>query len=175
MGAALFPRQRLLCHVFDADAGKRCRKHALGFLQGRADDGTDQAWAAGRRTFDLLRGTGGAQDIFRANGALRARQLVAAARAADAFEDARMHQCLQNRFEMAWWQLMTGGKGLGRYRSPFSMDRNVKNSGDSENTLTGYQRHLRHRSRLQQLALVVVIYRSRAVQMNLKLNHSISG
>jgi hypothetical protein len=55
------------------------------------------------------------------------------------------------------------------------MDRNVKNSGDSENTLTGYQRHLRHRSRLQQLALVVVIYRSRAVQMNLKLNHSISG
>jgi hypothetical protein len=55
------------------------------------------------------------------------------------------------------------------------MDRNVKDSSNSENTLAGYQRHSRHRSRLQQLALVVVIYGSRAVQIYLELIFSTPG
>ena len=71
-----------------------------------------------------------------------ARQFVAAARAADAFEDAVVHQRLQHRLEMARRQLVAGGQGLGRDRPPSAVERDVDDGGDGQKAFAGQQRHV---------------------------------
>ena len=75
---------------------------------------------------------GGAQDIVGGDAAALARQFIAAARAADALENADAHQRLQDRFEMTGGKRMSCSQRLGRHRPPPAMERDVDDGGDCE-------------------------------------------
>ena len=65
-----------------------------------------------RRLVGVLDGAGGAQDVVGGDAPALARELVAAARPADAFEDAVAHQRLQHRLEMARRQAWRAASAL---------------------------------------------------------------
>ncbi len=85
--------------------------------------------------------SGGAQDIDGGYTAPLARQLVAAARAADAFEDAVADERLQHRLEMAWRQAVPGRQRLGGYRAAAALKRHVDHSSNRKDSFAREQRH----------------------------------
>ena len=64
-------------------------------------------------------------------------------RASDAFENAASRQCLQQRFEMARGNVVTGCERLGRERTP-AMNRDVNDGGDSQNAFASKKWHAQH-------------------------------
>src|SRR5262249_62191966 len=84
---------------------------------------------------------GGAQNVSRADAPPLAPELVAAARTADALEDAGAHQRLQDRLEMARRKRIARRKSLGRYRTPLRVDGDVEDSRNGEEAFARQQRH----------------------------------
>ena len=83
----------------------------------------------------------GAHDIAEADAAPLARQAIAAARAADADQDAVPHQLLQNRFEIAARDALALGD-LGRaHRRPAAIIGDVEHRLDREQQLLGQPHH----------------------------------
>ena len=84
---------------------------------------------------------GGAQDVVGGDPAPLARQFVAAARPADALEDAVAHQRLQHRLEMPWRQPVARRQRLSGNRPPARMERDVDDGGNGQNAFAGQKRH----------------------------------
>ena len=99
-----------------------------------------------RHPVEFVGGAGGAQDIVGGDAALLAGELVAAARPADALEDAVAHQRLQDRLQMPWRQAVARRQRLGCDRSPACIERDVNDGGDCQNA---FARQERHRENLQ--------------------------
>ena len=70
-----------------------------------------------------------------------ARELVAAARAADAFQNAVAHQRLQHRLEMARRQAMPGRERLGGNRTACGLQCHVDDGRNRKDTFAREQRH----------------------------------
>ena len=66
-----------------------------------------------------------------------ARELIAAARAADAVEDSLMHQRLQHRLEMARRQIVARRELARRHRPLARIERDVDDRSDGEQSLAG--------------------------------------
>ena len=134
--------QRLgLAHQFvEADPAQRRRERPLG-LADRRHHHVVQQGGAGGRIAGVLDGAGGAQDVVGGDAAPLARELVAAARPADALEDADPDQGLQHRLQMTGGQGMAGGQRLRGYRTAPAMKRDVDDGSNREKSLAGKQRH----------------------------------
>src|SRR5215475_12029748 len=91
--------------VLDADARERRREGVLGLPERGDHHLAEQVRIADRHLLlSLLGAAGRAQDVVGGDAALLAGELVAAARAADAPEDAVAHQGLEHGLEMPRWQ-----------------------------------------------------------------------
>lgn len=99
--------------MIDTDLAQSRRKGALGLRHRRQHDVADQSTAREVITIAFVDRSGGAENFSGSNVLRVAAELVAAAWAAHPAQDAVMDQCLQDRLEMAWWQPMPIGKGLG--------------------------------------------------------------
>ena len=117
--------------VVKAEPCERRGESTFGFRNGRVDDLIENARAVSR-TVVILNGAGSAQDIADADPLALARKFVAAARATQAVEDARMHERLQHRLEMARWKVMARCEFACRH-GPFPcVQRNVDDSSDGK-------------------------------------------
>ena len=89
----------------------------------------------------VIHGPGGAQDVGDGDAPALARQLVAAARTADAVEDSFVHQRLQHRLEMARREIVSR-RELARRHRPFArIERDIDDRSDGKQTLAGQKRH----------------------------------
>ena len=93
------------------------------------------------RLFMPVDGGGSAQDIIGRHLPAFARQRVAAARAADAFEDTVANQSLQHRLEMPRRQAMPLGQRLRRNRALARPQCHVDDGGNSQDSFAREQRH----------------------------------
>jgi hypothetical protein len=74
-----------------------------------------------------------AHDLAHADPPPLARQLVAASRPTDAFEDFGTDQALENYLEVTRWQFVTGGQRFGGSGRRARMQRDVDNCSNREN------------------------------------------
>ena len=134
--------QRLgLAHQFiEADFVQRRGERAL-CLADRRHHHVVQQGGAGGRIAGVLDGAGGAKDVVGGDAAPLAGEFVAAARPADALQDADPDQGLQHRLQMAGWQGMAGGQCLRGYRMAPAMKGDVDDCSNREKSLAGEQRH----------------------------------
>jgi len=91
-----------------------------------------QRRAVDRHIVGFFDSAGRPQNVVGGDAALLARELIAAARPADAFEDAMPHQGLKDRLKMARRQAMTMCKRFGSDRPSPRVQRNVDDSRDSQ-------------------------------------------
>ncbi len=96
---------------------------------------------------DLVRGAGGAQDLLGCYAAPLAREFVAAARAADALENAMTHQRLQHRLEMPRRKAVARRQGFGGDGPASRVERDVDDGGDRQNAFARQERHDRVRGK----------------------------
>ena len=119
--------------VVEAEARQRNSKGPLRVRE-RGKHGLFEDAGSGGVIVVAVDGVGCAQNLGNADALAFARELITAARAAHAVEDAGMHQRLQHRLEMACRQVVARGE-LARRDGTFApMQRNVDHSRNREQT-----------------------------------------
>ena len=96
-----------------------------------------QEIGTGVRSIGFIDRAGGAQNIVCGHVPTVAGKFIAAARTADATQNAATDQRLQNRFEMPWRQAVARGERFCGDRLPTLLHRDIDDRGDSENSLCG--------------------------------------
>jgi hypothetical protein len=131
---------RIARHVFEIDAGERDAELMLGIGHRRQHDLVQEV-GTGVRLIGFIDRTGGAQNIVGGHAPAVAGEFVAAARTADAAQNAATDQSLQNRFEMPRRQAMARGECFcGDWLSTL-LHRDINDRGNSENSFARKQWH----------------------------------
>ena len=166
----LAQRLRVARHVFEIDAGERDAEFVLGAGHGRKHD-LVQKIGTGMRLVVVLDRSGGAQNIVGGDAPAVAGEFVAAARAANAFQDSAAHQRLQHGFKMPRRQAMARGESLCGDRLSMRLHRHVDDCGDGKNSFAGKQRHEGEKRRVRGIGSTsaVIYYNTCAVQLNFVL------